>query len=769
MIRLVPCRWGVARFCANLLGAVALIAITGCDSGGGSGGGSGPVAQVAATSFAGAPTIVGGPIPTTFRNEALLLTMSGTIDPTPFSGFLTPSGSSTPQVFVGKSSVSNSGVPYNAFLDQLAARAAVQIYDDATALPITSVIIGRSLLDPRILVIDPVVPFGNAFLVPVSSGFPSSSQIDLFIPSGSVLRAGGLPVGTFGGLPPQTPPPFSATPAPATLLVTGTNLVPDLIAPLVNEITTVGLAGSAASTPIVDNDVIRVSFSEPIDPSSINLGVNVIVRNLSVQTAMEPNGVLVPIVITFDITQSVLFLTPQPSFGPGPYQIRVDIGGQNLAASQQIKDQPGADPTVQNGLSNSTVVTFTTIANPQAPLSLSLVEDFSSISGQDILFNGRYNNARWNVQNSGRAEALPIGGSAQPGQPLGTRIQFTINPSTPPPVTAFFSPFDAAGVNNFGPSVNPNGGSHSQFLYAGGGSEIAEGTSDTVELVEWGASFTMGAPFPFTYNGFSMRLSHSTANPIGTFGLVTAYSANYDFDNPQNEFIQPTSHPGNLSLNETPITVVPSSPYVVPVLASMFVPFPALSPLFDFDDFMRAEVSVISNIASQPNLLVDIDIPAPVAVSNNFVFGNFPISPVPVRRLAGAPGATLAANSDNVAAHMRFTFVGRNSSVRSIYYDLGAQGANADFFALSTIPAISARPAGTAIIVRAESADGFAGNTPIAPSGLRVIYDRAGNFSATNLDFLDGNRFVRFVLEFESNTTTNVSPFVDRLSIGYVQ
>lgn len=769
MIRLVPCRWGAARFRVCLLGVFGFLSILGCDSGGGgSGGNSGPVAQVAATSFLGAPTTAGGPVPATFRNEVLLLTMNGAVDPTPFSGFLSAQGSQSPQVLVGKSSVSLSGVPYNAFLDQLAARAAIQLYDDATATPITSVIIGRSLLDPRVLVIDPVVPIGNIFSIPVSSGFAPSVQIDLYIPPGSVLRAGGLPVGTFGGLPPQVPPPFSPTPAPATLLVTGANLVPDIAAPFVNEVTTVGLGGAAASTPIVDNDVIRVSFSEPIDPSSINLGVNLIVTNLSVQSPAEPNGVSVPLLLTLDVTQSVVFLTPQPSFGPGPYQIRVDVGGQNLSAAQQIKDQPGADPSVQNALANNSVVTFTTVANPQAPLPLNSIEDFSSTTMQDPAFNGRYNNARWNVLNSGRAEARPISGSAQPGQPLGSRIQYTINPSTPGPVTAFFSPFDSM-TNNLGQFVNPNGGSHSQFLYAGTAPEIADGTSDTVELVEWGAAFTLGVPFPFTFNGFSMRLSHSTSNPLGTFGLVSVYAQNYDFDNPQNEFIQPTSHPGNLALNEAPITVVPSSPYVVPTLSSSFVPYPGLSTLFDFDDFQRTEINALSNTATQPSLLVDIDIPAPVAVNNNFVFGNFPISPVPVRRLIGFPGATLAANSDNVASHMRFTFVGRNSSLRSLYYDLGTGGANADFFALTTTPSIVSRPAGTAIIVRAESADGFNGTVPISPSGLRVIYDRAGNFSASNLDLLDGRRYVRFLVEFESNTNTNVSPFIDSLAIGYLQ
>jgi penicillin-binding protein 1C len=57
---------------------------------------------------------------------------------------------------------------------------------------------------------------------------------------------------------------------------------------------------------------------------------------------------------------------------------------------------------------------------------------------------------------------------------------------------------------------------------------------------------------------------------------------------PQNPHVRadlaPTIHPGNLPLNEAPNTVVPLQPYVIPVFASAFVPFPSLTTLFDYDD-----------------------------------------------------------------------------------------------------------------------------------------------------------------------------------------
>jgi len=40
------------------------------------------------------------------------------------------------------------------------------------------------------------------------------------------------------------------------------------------------------------------------------------------------------------------------------------------------------------------------------------------------------------------------------------------------------------------------------------------------------------------------------------------------------------------------------------------VPYPSLNPLFDYDDGGRTEINFLSNQPSQPNLLVDVDIPA---------------------------------------------------------------------------------------------------------------------------------------------------------------
>ena len=109
--------------------------------------------------------------------------------------------------------------------------------------------------------------------------------------------------------------------------MTGAGGLPNTIAPSVVEINSVGLAGADPSTnPIVANDVIVVRFDEPMDASSLDLVENIVVRNLSVTTPSSPGGVRIPVTMSLNATNEVMLLTPQPGFGPGPFQIEVSIG-----------------------------------------------------------------------------------------------------------------------------------------------------------------------------------------------------------------------------------------------------------------------------------------------------------------------------------------------------------------------------------------------------------------------------------------------------------
>ena len=161
-----------------------------------------------------------------------------------------------------------------------------------------------------------------------------------------------------------------------------------------------------------------------------------------------------------------------------------------------------------------------------------------------------------------------------------------------------------------------------------------------------------------------MRVGHSTRD-VAQAGLRSRmYDVNYDFDNPQNAWINPA---GN---NEDSITVVAPQPYALPASAGGFVPFPIFDIAFDFDT-RRSELAALSGVLGAPDLVFDIDVPPPVPVTGNFVTGSFPTMPLPLRRLNGASGAQLSFNGDAVVHAMRFTFVDKNSSAQTVFLDSG--------------------------------------------------------------------------------------------------
>ena len=769
------------------LGGMVLILVTafvlaGCSgSGGGGTTASGGSAIVLETSFQGYPSAPGATLPSVYRNEVLLLTFSTPLDAAILGGFETDPLTGQPVVYQGISSSSLIGVQYHVWNDQLGASAALQLWDDSTGLQFNQVYVGRSVADPRIIVIDPKVPDGNVFGVPASLGFLASTQFDVFIPAGSGLSSGGTSVPTFGAQPPVAVPAFTGSPTTSTIFRTGVAFTPDAVPPTVVEVTTLTLNGAdPALTSIPDDDTVRVTFSEPVDLSTINPQSNMMVRNLTVVTTADPSGVLVPMNQTTDAINRVFFLTPVPSFGAGPYQIQVSVGA-NTDPVDDIKDLPAGANATQNSLANSLTRVFTTIINPGANTAASIGEDFSDNVRQDLGFTPRYNDAAWNDGGSGMLTGKTISGTAQPSVGLGTRIQYAIQPAAPVnPATGslgvFFAPFDDNATNNLGGTINPQGGSHTQLLYNANNTDLPDFLTNSIELVEWGANQGLGNAF--TYNNFRMLLSATTARAYGTspIGLLTIYNQNFDFDNPQNAWINPTGHPANAAgfgLNEAPIEVVAQSAYVITAFASTYVPFPAFNPLFDFDGAQgRTEPSAISGSSAEaPNVVVDIDIQPPVNPSNNFILGTFPTSPTPARRVTAASLATLGNFTDAVIYWMRFTAVDKNSSARSSMLDLGVVAQDADYGALQIIPDISAQPAGTVVVVKIEAADAVLNGEPTVggsgPTGLVTYIDRNGVTDPNAVDMMDGRRFFRITFEFESNTSTNLSPFIDGWILGY--
>jgi hypothetical protein len=292
------------------------------------------------------------------------------------------------------------------------------------------------------------------------------------------------------------------------------------------------------------------------------------------------------------------------SFGSGPFTIHVEVvGGNAIAASNAIKDLPSGTSGTQNTLENSLSLNFTTAFTPGQQVNSTIFEGFEDNLKQDTGFLPRFEQAEWNqalppLTNSGQLRGLQINGAPFPVTSLGTgngkrtQTQFTPNGQIPNPPGAcgtplclFNAPFDT-NVQNIG--VNPNGGSHLQLMYLSNNTEVPQNKGSSIELLEWGTTSNVASPV--TYPGFRMLMGHTSfdATTMTSIGLTNIYSSNFEFNNPQNDFLNPTAHPDPTNMNplESPITVIPPTTYAVAnfTLAGQFIPYPFLNLVFDFDD-----------------------------------------------------------------------------------------------------------------------------------------------------------------------------------------
>lgn len=734
----------------------------GCSDDGNGGGGVAGVAVVA-TSFFGSPAAPGGQPPEHFLDEVLLVTLSGPIDNLIFGGFFEAPGASGPAVLEARIGPTGDRVLYFVYDDQNAASQAFQVLDDTTGLPLDG-LVGRSVTDPSTLVFDPRIAPGNPLGLAATSGFETNRQYDIFIPEDSNLRVGGRSVAPFGALPPVMIPDFADDPGPATLLVTGSSFLPDSEPPSVVEVTTMTLeaSGGTPSNPIPFDDVFIVRFSEEIDLSSLNLFQNVVLRNLSVTTPEQPSGIILPTNISASANLRSLTITPTPSLGAGPFDIELTIG----SPQDSILDRAG------NGLATIVTTAFTTVASPGALTITSLLESFDDSTRRDANFVGRFNDAEWDTVVPGGVTGLPLSGSPD-GTDLGTgpgaRTQISITPigtAGPPGVTGYFSPFDDNQNNNFGATINPDGGSHLQLLYNVGAplaTDLPAGLADSLELLEWRAA--PPGTSATTFNGFTMQMGHTVSGAFNSSEpdqLTVLYSRNFNFDNPQNDFLSPTAHPDPTNLpNEAPVTVIPPQPYTTPIAVD-FIPFPVLALPFDFDH-NRTEPNILGTL-DEPNMLIDINIDPVSQPSGNTWLGTTVSTAVPFRRLTGGPGAVNAFNLDSVVYHARMTFVKKNSSARTAFFDSGSQ--TAQWTDILINPPIERRPSGSALKISIQGVDSVVPEMGLTP--LTTFLSRNGVVDPTALDSVQGKQFVRLLFEFESDTQSNAALVVEDLMLSFV-
>ncbi len=830
-------------------GAVLAVALTlaGCGGGGSSAGGaSSSVAFNPPRAYASFTAFAAGATSTTFlfQDQAVLFDFGQPIDSTQFGGLFSAVVGAAPDVFTAVSAVPT-GVQYNAFANQAAARAAFQVFrNQAASLQVPSYIVGRHATQPNILVVDPAVLATNPFALPPSGGFngplpppagqplPPPFEYVYSIPTGA-LQVGGTP---YAGTGVAGPNPFNL-PFPLSSFGTtysntqygfavGPGTGPDPIAPRVdfiiplNRTGTPGVftpVGGTIASPLAADGLIKIVFSKKISRTSIDALNNLRIRNLNILQQGQPT--LIP--GTFDridpITNAVqtvdtaalLFTPTGGSFGPGVnsttgYDLEVRVGTNNQPP--EILGTPqgtaGSQLPLENTLTQTIRTAVCTLGQPGclAPVA-SIAEGFDSVAKLDSAFAGIWGQARWNASNDpGRLSGRLMSGSPTGNNPtaLGTRQQFTVNPtplSTNP--AGLFSPWDAslagttacgancgAGGCNLG--VNPGGGSHTMMLYE---AVDLSSTKDAIEQMEWAPVGQVTSPTVYPTMSVWCGLTALNAPFGGAIpaspnqpGLSSAFGANFgalgtgapgtatipfQVNDPTVFELIPGIQGGNGTNGR--VRVFGPANFSLQSIFSQFVGYPLFSPPFDFAN---------SNGGSGTgnNLVVEFNVEAGAQCPN---FHRFKATAAtPVRRIIGvplsqvAPGATaIAANAGFDIYLSRFTFVGRRSSVRSLWYDTGSVTPIYLQMVLDPSPVPNPaggvdpllQPAGTQSVWRLDGQ--VSGPSLPLPSVIgnvsqALVYDATGTFQSSALTSLSAGscRFFRFRVEMLGNASANTVP-----------
>lgn len=785
----------------TIIGFAALVAVTcvigGCGGGGGGdGGGFSSNGVLLAVSFVGFVTQPSGqgpngavPLPEVFIDQTLEFQFDAPIDDGILGGFFTDA-TGAPMEFLGVSaSATTGGIPYYAYVNQSVAANSLQIRQNAMNGPVlASYIIGRHRDKPDTIVVDPRVPGLNPLGLPFSTGFAINTEFTYRIPSNTQIFMGGGTRAAQVGVDPLLLPivlnSFGPLPVLSPVFRAGSSTGPDPVPPEVLSIEAIGpsgqpVAGTASDPMPAQGSFLRVTFTKAIDPASIDLLNNFIIRNQDLVTVQEPNGRLVPGNLTINpATPQVAVFTPIPTWGPGVnmttgYAIEVRVGTFGDPSLPQIAGLPQGNPPQQLDLSNSLSRVLVTEPCATCEGSVAVIESFASSGQVDLTFNAGFDDCRWNDTSLPGALAgtaisgTPLATFTGTPQNLGTRMQVnmpigtgTTLPLTTVPFPGLFSPFDDNGANNLGAGINPNGGSHSMWLIeaANLGSPVG-----SLELIEWGPvnNTVVQTIYPQYQVWCGMTSVTAPINcPNGVTGMSTIYAQNYNIAPPQ------TADPMNLNPTGMPpgaggVLVTPPQGYNAGPGFTSYFPFPVFTPPFDY----------IGTGAGSGNLLYEINIETGMQISNfnRYRATNF----VPVRRIIGAPLSTGFVTSSGSGCDVydsRFTFVSIVSQCRSLFYDTGVTTGTPIYSGINLSPDPTNQPMGTAAIWNFEGATAISSpSTPMGPTSGFLTYWTGSPLNGTfdplvlqdpmnmTAPQLTGNRYFRFDLELRNDNITNAT------------
>jgi hypothetical protein len=161
------------------------------------------------------------------------------------------------------------------------------------------------------------------------------------------------------------------------------------------------------------------------------------------------------------------------------------------------------------------------------------------------------------------------------------------------------------------------------------------------------------------------------------------------------------------------------------------------------------------------NLIVDVD----ATLGTNYQITRIMFGPVgfPLTHMFGANGSTAGTFAETVVTDMQFTKKRRTTIGQSLFYDSGVGNPNYD----SPIISPATQTGGTSADIEFEGANGILFPIPSNPNNVIPDPTTFTGF-VSNVDQLDGRRFIRFRVTFVSNVNTGQVPVIKSIAIPYI-
>jgi hypothetical protein len=463
---------------------------------------------------------------------------------------------------------------------------------------------------------------------------------------------------------------------------------------------------------VVYNARILMVFDEAMDPLSFEQGNTIKVRNDTL-SALQGSEVLVPGTFESDLCGRTWRFVPSFSYGGAGYDIAVYL-------LSGLKDLSG------NPLANPQIIRFRTEVKAGVPTTQVVTETFDTTTKRDTANT----TADWGATTPGVLQGgavtteivyVALTATQYPGQGNPRRTQLRDHP--------------------FYDSTSPFLGTvgHEQWIYLQ--SEL--GQSAAITAIGWGPS--SNALFASNHPSVIVTLGHTQGD-----SLSTSMQNNFDVGTPVKVCDTSYTLPqrANIGQSVEPPVCVPSATAPCPdPNANGFWPLPSFSNFFEYN--------------GKNNVVVDID----AAMGTNYQITRIFFGPVgfPNRNVYTNTGSNAGGLVQPVVQDMMFTKKRRTTIAQSLFYDSGQN--NPDYSTPILVPA--AQSGGTSLQLVYEGAEGILFPIPGNPNNVIPDPTTYTGF-VTNLDQLDGYRFIRFRGTFISNVSTGQVPTLQSLSIPYI-